>query len=95
MLTGAGCTIVPPGDDTGSAAFYPFFSITSQTRAGGCRWFFGDNVPHFTARDFGGIFQYGTLLPQTYLTFGGGGATGIQFNDYQQVLAHNPCPATP
>ena len=92
QTTGTGCTIVPPTDDTGSAAFYPFFSVTSQDRPGGCRWFLGDAVPRLTARDFGGIFQYGSLLPQQYLTFGGGGATETQFNDYQQAFTRNPCP---
>jgi hypothetical protein len=91
--TGAGCTLVPPTDDGQPAAFYPFFSITSSHRPGGCQWFIGNDVPGQTASDFGGVTQYGTLLPLQYLVFGGHGATVTRFNDYQQALASNPCPA--
>jgi hypothetical protein len=91
--TGAGCTIVPPTDDGHPAAFYPFFSITSSHQSGGCRWFIGNDVPGQTANDFGGVSQYGTLLPLTYLIFGGGGATHSVINDFQQNLGTNPCPA--
>ena len=90
--SGTGCTLLPVTDDGQPATFYPFFSITSRTRSGGCRWFLGDNVPGLTASDFGGIFQYGSLLPQQYLTPGGGGATETLFNDFQQAFTHNPCP---
>jgi len=92
-LTGIGCTLVPPTDDHQPAAFYPFFSITGPNQAGGCRWFIGNDVPGQTANDFGGVSQYGTLYPQTYLIFGGGGATHPVINDYQQNLGTNPCPA--
>jgi hypothetical protein len=74
-----------------AAAAAPFFSITSQHHPG-CRWFLGDFVPHRTASDFGGLFQYGALFAQSYLEFGGGGATVQLFNDYRQMLAANPCP---
>jgi hypothetical protein len=90
--TGAGCTLVPPTDDGSPAAFYPFFSITSSHRPGGCRWFIGNDVPGQTANDFGGVSQYGTLLPLQYLVNGAHGATTTRFNDYQQVLRGNPCP---
>jgi hypothetical protein len=100
--TGAGCTIVPPTDDGQPATFYPFFSITSSHGShgsggsggsGGCRWFIGNDVPGQTASDFGGVSQYGTLFPQTYLVFGGGGATLMRFNVFQNNLGTNPCPA--
>jgi len=92
--TGAGCTIVPPTDDGQPAAFYPFFSITNPfLTPGGCRWFIGNDVPGLTANDFGKVSQYGTLFPQTYLIFGGGGATHPVINDFQQNLGTNPCPA--
>ena len=92
--TGAGCTIVPPTDDGQPATFYPFFSITSFFPIGGtCRWFIGDVIPGVSANDFGGVSQYGTLLPLQYLIFGGGGATHMVINDFQNNLGRNPCPA--
>jgi hypothetical protein len=91
--TGVGCTLIPPTDDGTSANFYPFYSITSSHRAGGCQWFLGDNVPGLTANNFGGIFQYGTLLQLVYLKFGGHGATQLTINNYQQAFNKNPCPA--
>jgi len=92
--TGAGCTIVPPTDDGQPATFYPFFSITSFFPIGGtCRWFIGDVIPGVSANDFGGVSQYGTLLPLQYLVFGGGGATHMVINDFQNNLGRNPCPA--
>jgi hypothetical protein len=91
-MTGAGCTIVPTTDDNQPAAFYPFYSITSQHSQGGCRWFIGNVVPGQTANDFGGVSQYGTLFSQTYLVFGGGGATMHLFDVFQNRLGTNPCP---
>jgi hypothetical protein len=91
--TGSGCTIIPPTDDGHPATFYPFFSITSPFHPGGCQWFIGNDVPGQTATDFGKTNQYGTLLPLTYLAFGGGGATIVRFNDFQKNLGTNPCPA--
>lgn len=99
--TGAGCTLVPPTDDGQPASFYPFYSITgggfggraAGNRQGGCRWFIGNRVPGLTATDFGGVTQYGTLYGQQYLVFGGHGATTTRYNDYQQNLRGNPCPA--
>jgi hypothetical protein len=91
--TGAGCTIVPPTDDGQPATFYPFYSITSRFHSGGCRWFIGNDVPGLTATDFGKVSQYGTLFPQTYLVFGGGGTTHTVINDFQNNLGTNPCPA--
>jgi hypothetical protein len=91
--TGAGCTLVPPTDDGRPATFYPFYSITGFFHPGGCRWFIGNTVPGLTLTNFGGVSQYGTLYPQTYLVFGGGGATFTRFNDYHRNLPVNPCPA--
>lgn len=92
--TGAGCTIVPNTDDNAPATFYPFYSITRSSPFGGsCRWFIGNDVPGLTANDFGGVTQYGTLFPQTFLVFGGAGATHTVIDDYQNNLGRNPCPA--
>jgi hypothetical protein len=94
VVTGAGCTIVPPTDDGVPATFYPFFSITRSFPFGGnCRWFIGNVVPGLTGNDFGGVSQYGTLLPLQFLAFGGKGATVTVFNDFQNNLGRNPCPA--
>ena len=83
--TGAGCTIVPTTDDNQPATFYPFYP-------GGRQWFIGNKVPGLTANDFGGVSQYGTLFPQTFLIFGGGGATQTLIDDFQNQLGRNPCP---
>ncbi len=91
--TGAGCTLIPPTDDGRPANFYPFYSITSSDRPGGCQWFLGNTVPGLTANNFGGNSQYGTLLPLQYLIFGGHGATHDVINNYQQAFSSNPCPA--
>jgi hypothetical protein len=91
--TGIGCTLLPPTDDHQPANFYPFFSVTSRHQPGGCRWFIGNDVPGLTASDFGGLSQYGTLYPQTYLVFGGHGATQVTYNDYHRTLPGNPCRA--
>lgn len=100
--TGAGCTLVPPTDDGQPASFYPFYSITHgyrffsiahRYRFGGCRWFIGNRVPGLTATDFGGVAQYGSLYPQTYLIFGGHGATQQTIDDFHQTLPGNPCRA--
>jgi len=50
-------------------------------------------VPGLTAKDFGKTSQYGTLFPQNFLIFGGGGATHAVIDDFQQNLGTNPCPA--
>ena len=85
--TGAGCTLIPTTDSGAPANFYPFFS----TRGGGgsCRWQFGSDIPGSTS-NFGRNSQYGSLLPLTYLQFGGGGATVQRFNDFRNVIS-NPC----
>jgi hypothetical protein len=91
--TGTGCTIVPPTDDGVPATFYPFYSITGFRHFSGCQWFIGNVVPRLTANDFGGVSQYGTLFPQEFLIFGGGGATHMVIDDFQNNLGKNPCPA--
>jgi hypothetical protein len=91
--TGAGCTIVPTTDDNEPATFYPFYSITGKKSDGGCQWFIGNAVPGLTATDFGGVSQYGTLYPQSFLIFGGGGATHTVIDDFHQDLGNNPCRA--
>ncbi len=50
-------------------------------------------MPGLTAKDFGKTSQYGTLFPQNFLIFGGGGATHAVIDDFQQNLGTNPCPA--
>jgi hypothetical protein len=91
--TGADCTIVPTTDDNQPATFYPFYSITSSHGSRGCQWFIGNQVPGLTANDFGGVSQYGTLFPQDFLIFGGGGTTHKVIDDFQNNLGTNPCPA--
>jgi len=89
--TGVGCTLIPTTDDRVAADFYPFFSLG---RSGGqCRWAEGSFIPGFTQNDFGGNVQYGPLLSQVYLAFGGHGATVNRINDFRQILPNNPCPA--
>jgi hypothetical protein len=85
--TGAGCTLLPVTDDGDPAQFYPFF--TNATVRGACNWQFGNSIPADT-REFGRNAQYGSLLPLDYLTFGGGGATNILFNDFRKIIS-NPC----
>jgi hypothetical protein len=87
--TGAGCTIIPPTDDGTPAAFYPFYSTGHAL--GGCAWTVGQNYPGFSTNDFGAHQQYGHLLKVAYS--GAGGSVSYQFNDYQNNLPNNPCPA--
>ena len=95
--TGAGCSLIPLGDDGSPADFYPFFSIT-RAHAGGsdpqakhnggtCLWQFGNHIPG-SANDFGQNAQYGTLLQSTYI--GAGGATITRYNNFRQII-NNPC----
>lgn len=86
--TGAGCTLIPQTDQGTPAAFYPFFS---KVQAGGstCQWAFGTDLPNEIS-NFGRNAQYGSLLPLTYLAFGGGGSTITRFNDFRGVIP-NPC----
>jgi hypothetical protein len=90
--TGSGCTLIPTTDDGQPANFYPFFS-TGTVRSQ-CTWLLGNDIPGLTTNDFGKNNQYGSLLPLTYLAFGGHGATVQRFNDFRQILSSNPCPAS-
>jgi hypothetical protein len=86
--TGAGCTYLPTTDQGTPAEFYPFYT-TSKTSTG-CMWSAGnDGIPHEIS-DFGGHTQYGPLLSQNYTTPGGGFVA--QYNDFENIFAHNPCP---
>jgi hypothetical protein len=85
--TGTGCTLIPTTDDNEPAAFYPFF--TNADVGGACNWQFGNSIPGDT-REFGQNAQYGSLLPLSYLIFGGGGAWRTLFNDFRGVIS-NPC----
>jgi hypothetical protein len=88
---GNGCTLIPPTDDDTPAAFYPYY--TSGNALHGCAWAPGQDVPGFTTNDYGQNAQYGTLVKVTYA--GPGGTKSSMFNDYEQVLPNNPCPANP
>jgi hypothetical protein len=86
--TGTGCTIIPITDAGTPAAFYPFFSISNL--GDDCVWQEGDRIPG-SRTDFGQNAQYGDLLLLTYI--GVNGVPFTRFNDFRQVLRHNPCTA--
>jgi hypothetical protein len=87
--TGANCTRVPPTDEGVPANFYPYYSTVNAL--GGCAFTIGQNVPGVSVNDFGKLAQYGSLLKVTYA--GPGGTTSSSFNDFQQTLPNQPCPA--
>jgi hypothetical protein len=87
-FTGTGCTLIPTDDDGEPAAFYPFYSTTSQN--GACVWRFGNHQPGST-NDFHQNQQYGTLLQLSYTSTGGSAV--VAYEDYRQILSTNPCPA--
>ncbi len=94
--TGAGCTLNPTTDKGTPVAFYPFFSafqsgVPGEQGNNGCMWGFGNDLPGATT-DFGSNAQYGTLLSNPYLAFGGGGAVIQRINNFRQIIS-NPCPA--
>ncbi len=81
--TGAGCSNPPPG-----ASFYPIY--TTHGGVTGCVWQLGGaNIPG-TRETFGGTSaaEYGPLLQLKYTS---GSGTVARYNDYRQVLDHNPC----
>jgi hypothetical protein len=81
--TGANCVNPPP-----NANFYPIF--TTRNTALGCQWQLGGaNIPG-TTQTFGGnsTAEFGPLLP---LVYPGAAGPVTRFNNFRQVLAHNPC----
>jgi hypothetical protein len=66
--TGAGCKAPP----TGSAGFYPFWSLTTKqklpgvTGRGACLWNFGNVIRHVTVRPLGKDAQYGAADTARY-----------------------------
>jgi hypothetical protein len=89
--TGAGCVNPPTTDDGHAASFYPYFSTTRSGAGGACRWGIGSTLPH-TVNDFGGNpAEYGPLHGGNYYILGGNGATHVVYNNFQRVLARNPC----
>ncbi len=83
--TGVGCTLIPTTDTGQPAAFYPFYSTT---RAHGCVWQFGNNIPG-EITNFGGNAQWGSLLQLPYTTTGG--AVSLRYNDFRNIFRGNPC----
>ncbi|HLZ68266.1 MAG TPA: hypothetical protein VKV26_00005, partial [Dehalococcoidia bacterium] len=84
--TGANCVNPPVG-----ASFYPIYTTAGD--GNGCRWQLGGaNIPG-TKETFGGTStaEYGPLLSLAYTALGGGGAAIHRFNNFRQVLDHNPC----
>jgi len=90
-FTGIGCTLLPPTDEGKAVSFYPFFSSTGSSGGSRCQWLIGNDVPGLTANDYGKTNQYGALLSQNYLIFGGHGASRIRYNDYRSTPSGNPC----
>ncbi|HEU5230259.1 MAG TPA: hypothetical protein VFU49_20745 [Ktedonobacteraceae bacterium] len=84
--TGAGCTLLPITEAGTPAPFYPYYS----TKGSGddCTWGLGGQIPG-SNNDFGKNNQYGPLLSLAYTAVGGG--VVHRFNDFRQVLDHNPC----
>ena len=97
VLTGAGCSLLPPTDDCfgpngtppcAPAAFYPFYSI--QNVNGQCVWQLGNHIPG-SLNDFHQNAEYGTLLAIPIVLQGGG--VVFAFEDFRQVFSSNPCRA--
>jgi hypothetical protein len=86
VTTGSGCTLIPITDDGVPANFYPFFTTASVK--GTCNWQFGNVIPG-NGNNFGRNSQYGSLLPNDYLQFGGGGATQVRFEDFRGVIPNS------
>ena len=77
---GTNCTNPPS-----AAAFYPIYSASNPFFS--CNWHFGDTQIEGTANLFGGdaAAEYGPILD----TFFPG--LGFRFENYRNVLSHNPC----
>jgi hypothetical protein len=82
VTTGQGCTRTPVTDDGTPAKFYPFY--TKGNTAGGCRWSIGNVIPGFTNNDFGRSQQWGPIVSDPHLVYGGGGATHDLFLNFRQ-----------
>jgi hypothetical protein len=81
--TGQNCVNPPPG-----ANFYPLY--TTRNTEQGCQWQFGGvNIPG-TKQTFGGtsVTEFGPLLQLAYPTPAG---PSLRYNNFRQVLNHNPC----
>lgn len=102
--TGIGCTLLPTTDAGTPVNFYPFFSTINgsqgqdqQGNSNGqgndqgtsCMWQYGNDTPG-TINDFGKDSQWGSLLFENFLRFGGGGATRLITDNFRQIIS-NPC----
>jgi len=84
---GAHCVKPPP-----QSRFYPFYSTT--TLGGKCNW--QEGGPYLPATErFGGVKEYGPLLVNRYPSTDdqGNPAISTRFNDFRNIVSHNPCPA--
>jgi hypothetical protein len=89
-VTGAGCVNPPPG-----AAFYPFFSTTSDN--GTCTWQEGGDLLPGTINDYGGssAAEFGPLLKTVFPVAGPTGPTTIQrFENFNSGDLANGCPVS-
>ena len=87
---GSGCVNPPLGPN--GPAFYPLYTTTNAD--GSCEWQQGGaNIPG-TTNDFGGssTTEYGSLLLSDYPA--PGFTITQRYNNFQQVLRRNPCPAS-
>ncbi len=88
---GSGC-VNPPLGPGGVSTFYPIFSTTTAPD-GSCIWQEGGaNIPG-TTNTFGGTStaEYGGLLLSNYPAVGF--TVTQRYNNFQNVLGSNPCPA--
>jgi hypothetical protein len=89
-VTGAGCVNPPPG-----AAFYPFFSTTSDN--GTCTWQEGGDLLPGTIDDYGGssAAEFGPLLKTAFPVAGPTGPTTIErYENFNSGDIANGCPAS-
>ena len=84
--TGANC-INPP------TQFYPIYTTVESEKLEECVWQEGGAHIPGTLNDFGGTStaEYGPLLLLNYASAAAPGFSA-RYNDFRQVLAHNPCP---
>ncbi|GAA1985584.1 hypothetical protein [Catenulispora subtropica] len=86
--TGANCVNPPPGSQ-----FYPIF-VTHQLNPLSCVWQEGGPAIPGASRTFGGTSQaeFGSLFQLAYPRPGG---VSMSYNDFRQILPHNPCFSLP